>query len=204
MANEQYLRLITSEHATKPLYMQYVAAFLNMLNAAENCLLSFKDIFNACRELPSAEDPSDPEPGTKESTVDDQLDKMGALIGISRTLPIVDPDIPTVLDNETFQKIIRAKIYANHWDGTIEGLTYIIEQTFPDLSFELIDNQNMSYTISIMNPSADPQEVALLFNGFILPKPSGVLVDYIISDTALFGWDSDTEFLQGWDEGHWN
>ena len=204
MANEKYLRLITSEHATKPLYMSYVAAFLDMLNAAENCLLSFNEIFNVFKELPDTLDETNPEPGTKLSTVDDQLDKMGALVGVTRALPIVDENIPAVLDNETFQQIIKAKIYADHWDGTIEGLEVIINNTFADLSYELIDGQDMTYTISILNPAASPKDVALLFNGFILPKPSGVKVNYIIFDTALFGWDSDTQFLKGWDEGQWN
>lgn len=204
MANEKYLRLITSEHATKPLYMAYVAAFLDMLNAAENCLLSFNEIFNAFKELPDTVDTSNPEPGSKLSTVEDQLDKLGSLLGLSRALPVVDPDIPTLLDNETFQKIIRSKILADHWDGTNNGLRQIMEIIFPDLSYEVIDNQDMSYTISILNPAATDQEIALLFNGFILPKPSGVLVNYIIFDTALFGWDSDTQFIKGWDEGQWN
>ena len=204
MANEKYLRLITSEHATKTLYMRYVAAFLDMLNAAETCLLSFNEIFNAFKELPSAEDPSNPEPGTKESTVDDQLDKLASLIGISRALPIVDEDIPPLLDNETFQMVIRAKILSNHWDGTIEGLNDILTKTFPNLTYEIVDGQDMSYTITILNPMISEKELALLFNGFIIPKPSGVLVNYIITDTPLFGWDSDTSFVKGWDEGQWN
>lgn len=204
MANDKYLNLITSEHATKPKYMAYVEAFLEALEPSLQCLLSFDDIFNAFKDLPSATDPSNPEPGTKESTIDDQLDKLGTLIGLSRALPIVNEDIPTELNNEMFQKVLRAKIFSNHWDGTISGLNDIIEVTFPNLTFELVDGQDMTYTVSILNPQISEEEVALLFNGFILPKPSGVLVNYITLDTALFGWDTETDFVQGWDEGQWN
>ena len=41
-------------------------------------------------------------------------------------------------------------------------------------------------------------------NGYILPKPSGVRVDYSIVDSSLFGWDSDTQLIKGWDKANWS
>ena len=46
--------------------------------------------------------------------------------------------------------------------------------------------------------------VALIMNGFILPKPSGVRVDYNIMEASLFGWDADTAFIKGWDKAIWS
>ena len=201
--NTEYMKLITSEHASATNYRSYVLAFLQMLDATVTNLSSFNTIFNVFKTLPSAEDPDDPEPGTKESTVEDQLDKIGELIGISRTLPIVNDNIPSVLTNEYFQKILKSRILSNHWNGTIEGLGDIIEAIFPDLAYEIVDVQDMSYNINIINPSVTQTDLALLFNGYILPKPAGVGVNYTVMDKQLFGWDLDNNFIKGWDLAQW-
>ena len=61
----------------------------------------------------------------------------------------------------------------------------------------------MSYELTIIYPNADPVVVALLKEGFILPKPSGVRVNYEVIETPYFGWDKDTDFIKGWDQGMW-
>ena len=61
----------------------------------------------------------------------------------------------------------------------------------------------MSYLITLISPTIDDTLVALILNGFILPKPSGVRVNYEVLDNPLFGWDSETGFIKGWDEGKW-
>lgn len=134
----------------------------------------------------------------------DQLDKLGELVNVSRILPISDPDIPPVLDDDLYRKVIKARILANHWDGTLEGLFKILNAIFPDVAFEIIDNQNMTMNILVIDPNISPTDSALIVNGFILPKPSGVGVTYQIQTNALFGFDADTSFVQGWDKGIWN
>lgn len=203
MPNEEYLALITSEYADKPLYVAYVKAFLDMLTPTVEMLEQFNIIFNVFKELPSATDPSNPEPGTKESTIDDQLDKIGVLLNASRILPAVIEDVPPVLSNETFQKILRSKILASKWDGTISGLENILSSIYPDLQYEFIDNQDMSYDINIVDPQASDVDVALLLNGYILPKPSGVRVNYAIVVDSVFGWDLNTLSINGWDLSKW-
>ena len=74
---------------------------------------------------------------------------------------------------------------------------------FPLASYNIIDNQDMSVQVIIIDPSASMTMVALLFNGYIVPKPAGVKVNWTIQDKALFGWDTDTAFLKGWEEGIW-
>ena len=80
----------------------------------------------------------------------------------------------------------------------------IFEAFFPNLPYEIIDNQDMSYTVTLIYPEADNLFIGLIMNGYILPKPSGVRVDYNIMDSSLFGWDSDTAFIKGWDKANWS
>lgn len=184
--------------------MAYVEAFLQMLDPVVSALQSFVTLFDLSRELPSAVDPGDPQPGDKESIIDDQLDKIGSLLGIPRALPTSNPDIPTYLTNELYQLVIRAKILTNQWDGTIEGLQVIMASLYPNLSYEIYDAQDMTYSIIINSPNESAATLALLTEGFMLPKPSGVGVTYQVISTPLFGWDYDTAVIKGWDLANWS
>lgn len=185
-SNESYLKLITSEYADKPNYNSFVEAFLNLLIPSNNCLLSFDTIFNI------------------DQAVGDQLDKIGEIIGVGRELPLSDPDIPPVLTDNLYRIVLKARIYTNFWDGTMKGLTDIIDVTFPDVAYQVVDGQDMSMQLVIIVPDADQSLIALLTNGYILPKPSGVKFTYTIQSNPLFGWDSDTSFIKGWDQGVWS
>ena len=184
-SNVPYLKLITSEHSVQPKYIEYVKTFLDMISP---CVDIYND-FDVLFALGGA--------------TGDQLDKLGELVGISRQLPVVDERIPATLDDEAYRLVIKAKIYKNHWDGTRKGLQDIFDVFFPDVQYEIIDNQDMSYTVTLIDPEADSLFVGLIMNGYILPKPSGVSVDYNIMDSSLFGWDSDTQFIKGWDKANW-
>ena len=69
--NEAYLKLITSEYSTKPLFNAYAAAFLNMLSPDVDMYNSFNGLFNI------------------DAAVGDQLDKIGQLLNASRQLPML-------------------------------------------------------------------------------------------------------------------
>ena len=183
--NAPYLKLITSQYANKPKYNSYVEAFLNMVSPAVDCLDEFNTIF------------------VLSSAVGDQLDKIGENIGLSRTLPVSSANILPVLDDNTYRKVLISRIYSNHWDGTRQGLETIMGAIFPNLPYEIVDGQDMSYDVSVIDPTFSDQDLALLNEGYILPKPSGVNVNYNIVDRPLFGWDSDTAFVKGWDEASW-
>lgn len=185
-SNVPYLKLVTSEHSTKPKYMAYVEAFLKLVSPTVDNYDEFDLLFNL------------------ENAVGDQLDKLGELVGIGRQLPTDDPRIPPLLSDNSYRLVIKAKIYKNHWDGTREGLETIFNAFFPNLPYEIVDNQDMSYTITIIDPTVSEEFLGLIMNGFILPKPSGVLVNYNIMDSALFGWDAETAFIQGWDRAAWS
>lgn len=183
--NEKYLKLITSEHITKPLYKSYVKTFLDEISPTVNNLIDFNTLFDI------------------DKATGDQLDKIGEIIGVSRVLPTDDANIPDSLSDDMYRRVIKSKNLANHWDGTRRGLEEIIEKMYPEMAYEITDNQDMSYMVLIINPTNTPEEVALLTNGYILPKPAGVRVNYQVLESGLFGWDSDTLIIKGWDSGVW-
>lgn len=184
--NTPYLKLITSEHATSVNFLKYVKATLDMNSPIVDVLNEFNTLFNL------------------NVATGVQLDDIGSLVGISRTLPIDNAGIDPVLDDITYRKVIRAKIMKNHWDGTMQGMQTILSTLYPGIPCDIIDNQDMTMTVYINDPTISAQDKALLFNGFILPKPSGVGVNYQIVDKPIFSWDLDTTYFKGWDEGTWS
>ena len=185
-SNVPYLKLITSEHSVQPKYTEYAKTFLDMISPCVDIYNDFDVLF------------------ALNYAAGDQLDKLGELVGIGRKLPIVDARIPATLDDDSFRLVIKAKVYKNRWDGTRKGLEEIFEAMFPSILYEIVDNQDMSYTVMLISPEADDVFIGLIMNGYILPKPSGVRVEYSILDSTLFGWDSDTAFIKGWDKANWS
>ena len=184
--NSAYLKLVTSEHATSVNFIKYVKATLGMISPMVDVLDNFNTLFNL-----------DVATGV-------QLDDIGSLVGISRTLPIDNADINPTLDDNAYRKVIRAKIMKNHWDGTMEGMYEIVSILYPNLVFDIIDNQDMTMAVYISNIGLSAQDKALLFNGFILPTPSGVGTNYHTIDAPVFSWDYDTINMNGWDEAIWS
>lgn len=183
--NTKYINLITSEHYNKPKYKSYVKKFLDMLSSAVDCYNEYNILF------------------VLDTAKGDQLDIIGDLVGIGRNLPTDNENIPSTLNDDYYRRVIRSKIYFNHWDGSRESLEKIIDENFTGLAYEFVDDQDMSYEITIIDPDSDPVVVALLEEGYILPKPSGVRVNYNVISTPYFGWDKDTNFIKGWDHGTW-
>lgn len=183
--NEKYLNLITSEFESRPLYYKFVDTFLKKVSDTVNCLNTFDGKFNL------------------ETATGDQLDKLGQLVALTRELPINDPSIPPILTDDLFMAVIKARILSNYWDGTLFGFQKIIETMFPGAAFQIIDGQNMTMQVVIIVPNASSAMLALLFNGYIVPKPSGVRLTWTVQESPLFGWGTDTSFIKGWGGGVW-
>lgn len=134
---EKYLELITAFHRGKP-------KFSAMVEAVARCFVGAQDSFG---QMVPAYDLDD--------AVGVQLDAIGEWVGISRNVrtPLegvyfsfdvsglgfeqgvwqgpFDPDTGvTSLDDETYRVLIRAKIGANHWDGTLESSAAILNSIF--------------------------------------------------------------------------
>lgn len=168
-----------------------------------------------------------------DTSVGVQLDAAGAWAGITRYLNTPLPDTyfafdtfgvgwdqgtfyqtgdpvggTTVLDDAAFRTLIRSKIGANQWDGTMPSLTSIMRQVFTDALTKVfaVDNQDMSMTVAVAGKLPSVLQIALLRGGYLVPKPAAVKVNYIttsLDNVALFGFDVNNAQVAGWDTGAW-
>lgn len=163
-----YHRLI-SQHKGKPKLKKWLEALLETSDHDENLLVDAFDI---------------------EQAVGRQLDILGALVGRDRMLPF-DPDRGSALmDDRTYRLVLKAKIVANYWDGTTDGLYDIWNTVFPDVALYMEDNQDMSINITVVGfPRDIPHNI--ITNHYVLPKPQGVRINYefaeILPSTLYLG-----------------
>lgn len=211
----KYTDRITSEHNQKPKFMAMVAALAQPMVDLQNLLGSMPGKFDL------------------DSAVDAQLDDVGLWVGISRNVPIpltnvyfsldidglgfdqgnwkgpFDPDTGlTRLDDATYRLVIRAKIGANHWDGTLGASKAILDSIFGGGTVVFIqDNQDMSMTIGVAGVIPSAVFLALLKNGLIPLKPEGVGINLVVvtSDDGapIFGFDMENDLVSGFDTGAW-
>ena len=209
-----YTGKITSQHADKPKFMQMVAVVAQCFVDAAQVAASLSAAFDLDR------------------AVDAQLDNVGEWVGISRNVdtPLAnvyfaldtdglgfdqgawkgpfDPDSGiTSLDSETYRTLIRAKIGANRWDGTLGESKAILDLVFSGDTFVFIqDNQDMTIAIGVVGAQPSALELALLTGGHIPIKPQSVGVNYYIvptNDGPLFGFDIANQYIAGFDQGSW-
>lgn len=211
---DDYKSLITSEHADKPKYMATIG-----LTASLSAYLQ-----ELAADLPRQFD--------LDEAVGVQLDAVGEWIGRSRRIdtPLTgvyftwddiastgwdngvwqgefDPDSGlTVLPDDEYRLLLRAKVAANQWDGTIPGAYDIWTTAFTDSLIVIQDNQDMSMTVGVAGSQLSTVTQALLTGGYIPLKPEGVRVNYYaisVDSGPLFAWDAESEALAGWDTGSW-
>lgn len=209
-----YLALVTTEHSGRPKYMAMIQAVVGPVVDALNSSQGLSDDFDLDRAIGA------------------QLDVVGLWVGVSRRVntPLVgvyfsldvtgvgfdqgvwkgqfDPDSGVVeLDDDTYRVLIRAKIGANRWDGTLSGSKTILDLVFSGGTHVFLqDNQDMSMTIGVSGEPPSAIALALLTGGYIPIKPEGVRVDYYIvtsADAPLFGFDVSNEYVSGFDQGSW-
>lgn len=214
-AATDYTSLITSEHSSKPRFSAMVAA-------VAQC---FVDQINVLQSIPAAFD--------LDSAVGVQLDAVGLWAGITRQVktPLsvyfsfdtanlgfdqgswqgpFDPSTGlTSLDDATFRTLIRAKIAANSWDGTIPGAASAYANLFNGSGSYIFiqDNMNMTMTVGVSGKIPSAVLRALFAGNYLHLKPEGVRVDYVVvpsvDSTSLFGFDVSNQYLAGFDTGSW-
>lgn len=208
-----YTDLVTPQHADKP-------KFMAMLSAVFGC---FVDQQNALASLPGLFD--------VDSAVGVQLDAVGEWVGVSRdvSVPIAgayfawdtdgvgwdqgnwqgpyDPTTGiTALDDGTYRVLIKAKIGANHWDGTLPTAKTILDSVFTGGSLAIIqDNGDMTVTFGVAGTQPSVLLRAILSQGLLPLKPEAVHVDgYVMTSvdgTPLFGLDVENDYIAGLDVG---
>ncbi|WP_303678327.1 DUF2612 domain-containing protein [Ralstonia mannitolilytica] len=209
-----YTALITTEHADKP-------KFMAMMSIVAQC---FADQINVAQSIPAAFD--------LDQAVGVQLDAVGLWAGIKRQVktPLsvyfsfdtaglgfdqgnwqgpFDPSTGlTSLDDATFRTLIRAKIAANSWDGTIPGAAAAYANLFNGSGSYIFiqDNQDMTMTVGVSGAIPSALLRALFSGGYLPLKPEGVHVNYLVpsaNNTPLFGFDVQNQFIGGFDTGSW-
>ncbi|RQR87736.1 MULTISPECIES: DUF2612 domain-containing protein [unclassified Burkholderia] len=209
-----YTGLITSEHSSKPKFSAMVAA-------VAQC---FVDQINVMQSIPAAFD--------LDLAIGTQLDAVGLWAGITRQVktPLAvyfsfdqdglgfdqgnwqgpfDPSTGiTSLDDTTFRTLIRAKIAANSWDGTIPSAAAAYANLFGNSGSYIFlqDNQDMTMIIGVSGEIPSALLVSLLTNGYLPLRPEGVLAIYLVpsvNNTSLFGFDVSNQYVAGFDSGSW-
>lgn len=108
------------------------------------------------------------------------------------------------VDDATYRMLIRAKIAANFWDGSLETMYKTWAFVFGPGVIEVLDNQDMTITIVYDSLALSTVMKQLLTSNAFPLKPAGVLVNYLASTgTPIFAWDQNTAKFQGWESGSW-
>ncbi|MDQ7094228.1 DUF2612 domain-containing protein [Desulfosporosinus sp. PR] len=183
---QRYLNLITSEHQNKPKLAAWLAAPLSILDDGTSLANNLSTYFDI------------------DTAVGVQLDMLGDIVGIKRTVNFQPTDGSSpVLDDTTYRLVLHAKILRNMWDGTLPSLYTMWDILFTDAYLIVRDNQNMTMDAFIIGLSSQLQK-DLTTNGYLIPKPQGVQIYCSYSDTALFAFGVESTDLKGFDEGTWS
>lgn len=213
MTDQDYLNLITSEYRDQPDFTAMISADVGLPVQVQALLASMIPLFDV------------------DAAVGNQLDIIGQWVGITRNVsipiegvyfswdgdytvgweygtwqPSQAPTNITVLPDDAYRTLIKAKIAANQWDGTTDGAYAIWDSLFTTFKILIQDNQNMSYDLAVVGGIVDSLTLALITGGYIPLKPEGVRVNaYYVSvdDNPVFGWDVESDLLGGWNEGSW-
>lgn len=208
-----YTSLITSEHRNKPKFSAMVQAVAGTFDAVTDLLLGMPQDFDI------------------DTAIGAQLDIVGLWVGISRKIatPLqvyfsfdtdglgfdqgnikgpYDPDTGLVsLDDETYRVMLKARIGANNWDGTLPTLIDIYALVFDGTGSVVfvVDNQDMSLDFYAAGTEPSALMTALLKDGYFPLKPSGVSINSYtkssVTGSPMFGFDIENAYISGFDVG---
>jgi len=215
MSADDYLALITSEHRHRPKFEAVVAGLAGPFVEMQAMLERMRTLHDI------------------DTATGVHLDRAGEWIGRSRYVAIplenvyfswgveglgwnegywkgkYDPDRSMVrLSDDAYRTVLKAKIGANRWDGTIPGAYEVWRTAFADIGSVVViqDNQDMSMLLGITGVRLDNVMRQLILQRYIDLKPEGVRISYYAvsnSGAPLFAWNCDSEGLAGWAKGAW-
>ena len=212
---DAYLARIPPLHAGKPKFSATIALCLQPFVDAQNFLASLPDAFDL------------------DQAIGVQLDAVGEWVGISRIIPVPIADpwmscddpirgldhaplyVPAItagntyvsLDDDTYRRLLRAKIAANSWDGTAAGAQSTLAvffSAFPGTHVFVQDNGDMTMTIGVSGVVPPIVDLEIIGQNLIPVKPPGVSLDaYVtsVSGAPIAGCDVENEFISGCDVG---
>lgn len=178
-----YLELLTSQYWKSEKLIAFLTAMLQKFDDISQCLITMDMIWDI------------------DNAVGPQLDQVGAIVGANRTVGFQPSNgVSPILDDNTYRIYIKAKIAQNQWSGTIDGLYSVWKVLFPGGNIVIADNQNMTANI-ILTGSFTSITKDLIENGYIVPRPQGVLYNYVFPTLPAFGVDLESGFVSGVDVG---
>ena len=212
---DDYMALITAYHRGKPKFAAMIRAIVEPFVAIQDFIAHLPIDFDL------------------DVAIGVQLDVVGEWVGRSRFIETPIPNVYFALDDplrgfnlgvwkgpqdndvgivrlndETYRTLLRAKIAANNWDGTLGTAKEALSIVFPagDTLLFVIDNQDMSMTFGMAGRIPSILFISLLSRGYVPLKPEGVRAIYAVTsvdDAPLFGFDVQNEFISGFDTGAW-
>jgi hypothetical protein len=212
---DYYLDRITPWHAGRPRFRSTV----------ENAVAPLVGLQEFLAHLPQDFDLDD--------AIGVQLDAVGERVGRSRFIPVPIPDYyfsfddeargfdkgiwigpydsaseANRLDDNTYRRLLYAKIMANSWDGTVVGAQAVFDRFFtaPETLILVQDNFDMSMTVGLSGKVPSSLFLAIFAGNYLPMKPEGVKSYYAITsidEQALFGFDMDNQYVRGFDDAAW-
>lgn len=180
-AIEDYTDLITSEHNKQPNFMAVVAASIQ----------PFVDGLNTIESIVAAYD--------LDIAAGNQLDVLGIWIGLSRRLRVPIPNVyfsfniaglgfnqgvwyspgdplegVISMDDATYRIMLKAKIAANTWTGSLEDANLKLQNIFAGGSVVLKDNFDMTQEFILSGDAPSVLFETLVEQGYIQLRPAGV------------------------------
>lgn len=211
---DDYLALIPSANAGQPKFMATIKALVDPLARIQAFAATLPQAFDV------------------DTAIGVQLDAVGLWVGESRYIgtPLQgvyfsfgieglgwgqgvwkgphDPDSGlTTLDDGSYRLLIRCKIAANQWDGTIPQAKQILDTLFAGTGslVWIQDNQDMSMVIGVSGEIPDTVAQQLILGGYLPLKPEGVRVTYMVTTARgpIFGFGIDNQYIGGFGRGSW-
>jgi hypothetical protein len=191
---DDYINLITSEHIIRPRFVATVDVEVLVLVENQAVLRQIPTLFDV------------------DTAVGDQLNTIGIWVGQSRYVSQLiqnvwftwDDVVATgwasgtwledgasggntlTLNDEQYRQVIKGKISANRWDGTIAGAYDTLAVAFGAFgNITIKDNQDMSQTVTYLQGTLAPSEIALLTTGLAPIKPCGVSQEFVEKATGI-------------------
>lgn len=212
---ETYLARVTGAHSDKPKFMAMLDLCLRPMVEAQDLVASFVADFDL------------------DQAIGAQLDVVGKWIGRSRLVetPIRDPwfrfgesarglgrgiwkdryspgTTLTRLDDDTYRRLLRAKIVANNWDGT-RGAAEAAIRTFinqPDARVWLDERPDIGDALCCSGHWLPLVFCFMLEQNQIPVKVAGARRSYYfvsVDRSPMFGFGVDNDFISGLGVGAW-
>lgn len=211
---QDYLDLIPPPNNIQPKFMEWLEKNFQPLIDSQTVINSMVEAFHI------------------DEAVGDQLDVLGAILGLPRKVNFQPGGGASAILSDDFYRIaLKAKIIQNQWKGTKNEIYDFWETFLPQYPVLILDNEDMSMSVLVAGMPNDlagtksfgydapDDEVGgydegywepfngvlrdLVLNGYFTPKPAGVSVSYSFLEDPVFGYDLSSDLMKGYDEGEW-